>query len=824
METALGHLTVALDIEGMSCASCVAHVEKALGAVDGVESVSVDLASRSATVTMKSDQPAPTERLGAAVERAGYGVIAAEVIDRTASPTTGDDAHVANPDNPDNPHDPDDDPEDDNRPPGPTRPDNDLREAAERRANAREAAERRETALERRDLLLSASLSAPLLVLGMSHGAIPFAGTETGLLFQLGLATVLVAVPGRRFFARALAALRRKRADMNTLVALGVGAAYVYSALAVLAPSLFPHGEHQAPHLYFEAAAAIVTFVLLGRLLESRARRKLSDAVRGLVTLIPKTAVRIKNDGDIEVPLSTIATNDLVRVRPGERVPADGTVVSGHATLDESVMTGESAPIDKSAGDRVSGGTLALSGGLVVRVTDTGEKSALGRIIAAIERARGERAPISRLADRVSAVFVPIVIGLALVTFFVWLALDPAPGVDPLQVALERMIAVLVIACPCALGLATPAAVAVGMGRGAELGILFRGGASLEALSRVDTVLLDKTGTLTFGAPELADVMSLGTDADRESMLRHVAALERMSEHPVGQAIARHTPQTLEVDGFESIIGGGVAGRVGGLTVLAGTESLLTSRGVDTAPLTAAARTFASRGQTPVLVAMSSKPGQKPHPAGVIAVADQARPESRAVVAELESLGATPHMVTGDRREAAAFVAHGLGIELTGPTGPTGRVVAEVDPEGKASLVARLQAEGRVVAMVGDGVNDAPALATADVGVAVASGTDIASAAADVTLARGVATLPTALRLAKRTLATIRRNLFWAFAYNVVGVPLAAGVFVPLFGWTLSPVFASLAMSLSSVSVLLSSLMLRRFQPTGARASHSGVS
>lgn len=807
MDTALGHLRVALDIEGMSCASCVAHVEKALGAVDGVESVSVDLASRSATVTMRSDQPAPTERLGAAVERAGYGVIAAEVIDRTTSPTTADQTRAPTRDEHDD--------HDGAPPPGPTRPDNDLREAAERRANAREAAERRESALERRDLTLSALLAAPLLVLGMSHGAIPFAGTPAGLLLQLGLATALVAVPGRRFFTRAISALRRRSADMNTLVALGVGAAYLYSALAVLAPSLFPHGEHQAPHLYFEAAAAIVTFVLLGRLLESRARRKLSDAVRGLVTLIPTTAVRVETHGDLEVPLSTIASNDLVRVRPGERVPADGTVVSGHATLDESVMTGESAPIDKSAGDKVSGGTLALSGGLLVRVTDTGEKSALGRIITAIERARGERAPISRLADRVSAVFVPIVIGLALVTFFVWLAVEPAPGVDPMQVALERMVAVLVIACPCALGLATPAAVAVGMGRGAELGILFRGGASLEALSRVDTVLLDKTGTLTLGAPEVADVMSLGSAADRDLMLTHVAALERMSEHPVAQAIARHSPQTFEVDGFESIIGGGVAGRVGGVSVLAGTESLLAARGVDTTPLTGTARTFAQRGQTPVLVAMSAGPDQKLAPAGVIAVADRPRPESPAVVAELEALGATPHMVTGDRREAATFIATGLGID---------RVAAEVDPEGKATLVRRLQADGRTVAMVGDGVNDAPALATADVGVAVASGTDIASAAADVTLARGVGTLPTALRLAKRTLATIRRNLFWAFAYNVVGVPLAAGVFVPVFGWTLSPVFASLAMSLSSVSVLLSSLALRRFRPTGAKNTLRAVS
>ena len=809
MESALGHLTVALDIEGMSCASCVAHVEKALGAVDGVESVSVDLAARSALVTMRTDTSAPTERLGAAVERAGYGVIAAEVLER--------DSPSANA-----PPDHEDDRDDDDRntpPPGPTPPSADLRDAAERRAQAREKAEARELAAERRDLVLSAVLSAPLIVLGMSHGAIPFAATEAGLLLQLALATALVLIPGRRFFLGALAALRRKSADMNTLVALGVGAAYVYSALAVLAPAVFPHGEHLAshevPHLYFEAAGAIVTFVLLGRLLETRARRKLSDAVRGLVTLIPKTAVKVGPYGDVEVPLSVITTGDLVRVRPGERVPADGVVVSGHATLDESVMTGESAPVEKSAGDKVSGGTLAAQGALVVRVTGTGEKSALGRIITAIERARGERAPISRLADRVSAVFVPIVIGLALVTFFAWLAIEPAPGVDPLQVALERMITVLVIACPCALGLATPAAVAVGMGRGAELGILFRGGASLEALSRVDEVLLDKTGTLTRGAPELADVMSLGSEADRTRMLTHVAALERLSEHPVAQAIARHAPSSLPVDGFESIAGGGVAGRVGDLTVLAGTESLLASRGVDTTLLREAARTFAERGQTPVLVAIATSPATRLLPAGVLAVADQVRPESRDVVAELESLGATPHMVTGDRREAASFVASTLGIA---------RVAAEVDPEGKAALVTRLQAEGRVVAMVGDGVNDAPALATADVGVAVAGGTDIATAAADVTLARGVATLPTALRLAKKTLATIRRNLFWAFAYNVVGIPLAAGVFVPVFGWTLSPVFASLAMSLSSVSVLLSSLLLRRFRPTHSKKFGTAVS
>ena len=542
--------------------------------------------------------------------------------------------------------------------------------------------------------------------------------------------------------------------------------------------------------------------------------------MRGLVSLIPTTALKVTAQGDIEVPLARVVPGDRVRVRPGERIPADGIIERGQATIDESMMTGESIPIDKGEGAAVFGGTLNQAGALVVEVTGTGKTSALGRIIGAVERARGERAPISRLADRVSRVFVPIVIAIALVTCFVWLWAPAPPGVDALQVALERMIAVLVIACPCALGLATPAAVAVGMGRGAELGVLFRGGAALEAASHVDTVLLDKTGTLTHGRPELTEVIALPHTTDTD-LLGRVAALERSSEHPVARAIvagamARGDALTGDVAAFVNTAGAGVRGLVDGIDVVAGTARMLTELGVDVARLTADADHLAATGRTPIFVAM----GRPLELAGLIAVSDRPRPEARAVVTQLGALGIDTVMVTGDRAGTAAHVAGQLGID---------HIEAEVDPSAKADITKRLQNQGRVVAMVGDGINDAPALATANLGVAVASGADIATAAADVTLARGIGGLPMALSLARSTLATIRRNLFWAFAYNVIGIPLAAGVFAPLTGWTLSPVVASLAMSLSSVSVLASSLALRRFgrdrerRPVPAETEAGGI-
>ncbi len=763
---------VDLDVGGMTCANCVMHVTRALESVPGVTHAEVNFATRSAAITIATSEPGPSgheavKRLTKAVEDAGYEVITATGRERKGDGDDGDG------------NDDDDDP------------------AA--RASAREAAETREVSKLVQDLVLAAIVSVPLLVLGMSHGAIPFADTTAGRYIQLALATVLVIGPGRRFFALAWRAIRRKSSDMNTLVALGVGAAYAYSAIAVLVPSAFPHGEHTVAHLYFEAAGAIVTFVLLGKLLETRARKRLSDAVKGLVSLIPPTATRLVDGVATEVNVVILRSGMLVRVAPGERVPTDGVVHSGRSSVDESLLTGESLPIEKVTGSPVVGGSINHQGSLVVRVTQTGSKSALGRIVAAVEAAQGSRAPIARLADRVSGIFVPIVVAIALVAFAVWLLVPAPPEVAALSVALEHFIAVLVIACPCALGLATPAAVAVAMGRGAELGILFRGGATLEAASHLDTVLLDKTGTLTEGRPTMTDTMAIGMD--EVELLSLVAALERRSEHPMARALVAGAEQRgapmIEADDFDNLAGGGVSGHVGGRRVLVGTRALLENQGISTTHLEAEADKLANAGKTPSFVAVDGRL------VGLVAVADQPHAHARDAIADLAALGLEVVMVTGDRKATARHIADELGIR---------QVEAEVLPSGKSDLTTRYKANGKRVAMVGDGVNDAPALATADIGIALGSGTDIANAAADITLSRGIGSLGVALRLARKTLVVIRRNLFWAFAYNVVGIPLAAGVLVPLTGWTLSPVFASLAMSLSSVSVLLSSLSLRRFE------------
>ncbi|MFO0616964.1 MAG: heavy metal translocating P-type ATPase [Polyangiaceae bacterium] len=753
-----------LELEGMTCTNCARHIQVALASVPGVATAEVDFATQRGTVEARG---ATADVLARAVEEAGYRVLHSAVATRTRV----DEAAV-----------------------------DEARERMERR----ERAEHDEVARDRRALFVALTLGLPLFVLGMSHGAIPGANHPVGLMVQLALASGIVFGPGRRFFGAAWTALRNGGADMNTLVALGVGSAWLYSAARVvqrLVATTAPHALHAArsPHVYFEAVAATVTFVLLGKLLEGRARARLSASVRGLVAMLPAHAARVAPTGaEEEVPIAALLPGDVVRVRPGERIPVDGEVVRGASAVDESTLTGESVPVEKTAGALVHGGTLNQEGALLVRVTRTGAASALGRLVAAVERASGARAPIARLADRVSRVFVPVVVGVAITSGVAWLVLGAAS--DPLGTALERFVAVLVIACPCALGLATPAAVAVAMGRGAELGVLFQGGASLESASRVDAVLLDKTGTLTEGTPELTNV-EVVDGFDARELLGAVAAVERGSEHPIARAIvdgaARRGAIERTAESFRSVAGGGVEGTVDGRSMAVGTASWLASRGIDVVKLEATAAKLAAAGRTPSFVAVDGVA------AGVVAIADRLRPEAKRAVAELEALGVATTMLTGDRVDTARAIAAELGIRA---------VEAHAKPEDKAATVARNQAAGRVVAMVGDGVNDAPALASADLGVAVATGADLANAAADVQLVRGIEGLPTAIRLARRTLSVIRGNLFWAFAYNVVGIPLAAGAFEPLTGWTLSPVFASLAMSLSSVSVLLSSLRLRRFE------------
>jgi Cu+-exporting ATPase len=756
-----------LPVQGMTCAACVGRIERALAKLPGVEEATANFVTQRTTVRfdpVRVDQ----EAIARAIEDVGYEV------PRQKSPDAAPRTDVAS---------------------APSQP------SAEERAELLRAAEDQEQRQLRRDFWVAALLTFPLVVLAMSHGAIPGSDGPVGRLLQLALGTPVVFGPGRRFLKLAISALRHRTADMNTLVSMGVLAAWGYSVAAILVPGAFAHGEHGVlPHLYFEGAASIVTFVTLGKVLEARARKRLSDAVRGLVSLVPKMAYRLREDESGEVvPVSGLEAGDIVLVRPGERIPTDGEVVFGTTAVDESMLTGESLPVDKKAGSSVFGGTLGTSGTIRMRVTRTGKLTALARIVDAVEQAQGSRPPIARLADVVSSYFVPVVLGIATLTLLVWVAMDPTSA--GFATAVERFVAVLVIACPCALGLATPAAVAAGTARSAELGVLIKGGAALEAASRVDTVLLDKTGTLTAGKPALTDARGIGGMSDG-ALLELVASVEHASEHPVARAIvdgATSRGAVLKpVAHFTSEPGYGVQGSVQGRQVRIGTSAWLAKAGVDTSALEEAANELAALGRTPSFVAVDGELS------GLIAVADQATDDAKLAIALLKDNGVDVAMITGDRERTGKAVASELGIE---------RVFAEVKPDEKARIVEAERADGKIVAMVGDGINDAPALAAAHVGIAVGTGTDIAIAAADIALMRGgIRALPTALRLARRTLSMIRQNLFWAFVYNMVGIPIAAGALYPLTGWLLSPVLASAAMSLSSVSVLLNSLRLRHFE------------
>jgi Cu+-exporting ATPase len=760
--------TCELDIRGMTCASCVRRVERALGAVPGVEEANVNLVTERATVRFDSTVANP-EQLARAITEAGYEVTRARAS--AASPAA-------------------------------------VPTVTASRGDELRRQEEQETGALRRDAVAAAGLSLPLLVIAMSHGALPGTDGTAARWLQLVLGTAVVFGPGRRFIRLGWRALWHRAPDMNTLVSVGALAAWAYSTVAVVAPRLFPHGEHGAlPHLYFEAAGAILGFVLLGKWLETRARKRLSDAVRGLVSLVPKNAVRLRTDGTEEqVPVELLTPGQWVLVRPGARVPTDGEVIDGHSAVDESMLTGESLPVDKTRGAKVYAGTLNQSGSLRVEVQGTGAQTALARIVVAVDQAQGSRAPIARLADVVSGYFVPVVMGLATLTFLVWLWIDPSS--QGLALAVERMVAVLVIACPCALGLATPAAVAVGTGRGAELGILIKGGAALETASRITTVLLDKTGTVTLGKPQLTEFENR-SGLENSEWLSMVAAVEAESEHPIARAIVqgafKHGARPMPVSEFRSEPGYGIEGQVGGKTVRIGASAWLDRAGVDTRELEPLAEELARLGRTPSFVAIDGRSS------GLVAVADQPTEEAKGALRALREAGLSVAIVTGDRRATALAVAREIDLE---------RVFAEVTPSGKAEIVASERARGEIVAMVGDGINDAPALAAADVGVAIGTGTDIAVAAADIALLRGgISGLPVALRLARATLRTIRQNLFWAFVYNVVGIPIAAGVLYPLTGWSLSPVLASAAMSLSSVSVLANSLRLRRFERSARPAT-----
>ena len=730
--------TATLPVTGMTCAACVRRVERALGAVPGVTSASVNLATERARVTF-DEALVSTAALRAAIEDAGYGVL----------------------------------------------------DAAEDEAAARTA----EHAALRRRLVWAAALTLPLWLVEMVPMAIPggmafvhgLLGLQVIALGSFGLATAVQVGPARPFYRAGWAALRHASPDMNTLVALGTTAAYAYSVVATFAARLLPPGT---AHLYYEASATVVTLVLLGKVLESAAKGRTSAAVRGLVGLQPRTARVLRNGAEVDVDIADVQPGDRVRVRPGERLPVDGTVLDGGSSVDEAMLTGEPNPVWKEAGAEVVGGTVNGSGALVVRAERVGGDTVLAQIVRLVEQAQASRPAIQALADRVVAVFVPVVLAVAALAAGLWLWLGPQPA---LPYALVAAVSVLIVACPCAMGLATPVSVMVGTGRAAGLGVLFRRGEAVQTLAEATTVAFDKTGTLTLGRPALTDVR-LAAGADEADVLARAAAVEAHSEHALGRALVEAAAMRglapLSAEAFENVPGHGVRGTVGGVRVAVGAPRLLAQDGIDTGPL---ADATGEATVTRVFVALDGRL------AAVLSIADPVRDGAAEAVAALTSLGLSVALVTGDAARAGRSVGAALGIDA---------VYTDVLPAGKAEVVRDL---GAGVAFVGDGINDAPALAAASVGVAVGSGTDVAIETADVVLMRpDPAAIVAAVGIARATIRNVRQNLFWAFAYNAVLIPVAAGALYPAFGILMSPVLAAAAMGLSSVFVLGNALRLRR--------------
>jgi len=734
---AVHEATARIPVTGMTCAACQANVQRALQREAGVTEAAVNLMTAIATVTYDPQQVTPMGLVGV-IRAAGYGA---------------------------------------------TLPDTAQSAIAEQERRDAETAE--EFAAFKRKAIVTGVIGAAMMAAMPVVHHLPWAN-----LVQLLLTIGVMRTAGRHFYVRAWQGLRHRTADMNTLVALGTGAAFLYSLVATLAPTLFTARGIPAD-VNFEAVVLILAFILTGNAFEARAKRNTAVALRALVQLQPKTARVVRNLMEHEVAIHEVAPGDVVAVKPGERIPVDGVVLRGESAIDESMLTGESIPVAKQKGDRVYGGTVNGTGAFRLTATTLGADSALARIVQLMRDAQGSRAPIQHLADRLSAIFVPVVVAIAALTFVTWVLVAQEP-VRAMAVA----VSVLIIACPCAMGLAVPTAVMVATGRGASLGVLIKGGEALQRASEVDTVVLDKTGTVTEGRPVVTDLVRVDATRTDAEMLALVAAVERRSEHPLADAIVREATArglTLgEVDGFVSLTGRGARGTVAGRAVLVGNAAALTEAGVDAGPVTREADRLADAGRTVLFVAIEGRA------AGVIAVADPIRPTSREAITAMRARGLEVVLLTGDEARVGEAVAREAGIA---------RVVAGVLPEGKVAEVQRLQRAGRVVAMVGDGINDAPALAQADVGMAMGSGADVATDAADVVLMRGdLRAAAQALALAHRTMRTMRQNLFWAFAYNVVGIPLAAlGM--------LDPVVAGAAMALSSVSVVLNALTLKRWRP-----------
>ncbi|HEY0035912.1 MAG TPA: heavy metal translocating P-type ATPase [Longimicrobium sp.] len=772
---------VTIPVSGMTCAACSGRVQRALEKQPGVQTAAVNLMTKNATVHFDPGATSP-QALVDTIRGTGYGADLAR-DDQTAF----------------------------------------AEQEAQDRAQDEEFRELRTKALASFAVAMVAMVASMPLMAADAHaghgatvdpfmrwamawmnpalsGALPWLYQLPRSVIAYGLLVLTVGImgwAGRHFYTRAWAAFRHHSADMNTLIAVGTGAAFVYSVTATVAPGFFIARGVQ-PDVYYEAVVFIIALILMGNAMEARAKRQTSSALRALANLQPKTARVLRGGAEADVPVDEVLHGDLVLVRPGERIPVDGQVASGQSAVDESMLTGESLPVQKGPGDRVIGGTINRTGAFRYTATTLGADSVLSQIVKLMRDAQGSRAPIQRLADRISAIFVPVVLSIAIATFVVWfVAADAAPGVR----AFAAAVAVLIIACPCAMGLAVPTAVMVATGKGAEAGVLIKGGEALQRARDVRTVVLDKTGTVTEGRPTVTELMLVPGSpvASEGELLRLVASVEASSEHPLADAIVNRAKELglalTDAESFESVTGRGALGVVDGRAVAIGNALLMSDYSIVADPLRDDAQRLAGEGKTPMYVAVD---GQL---AGLVAVADPIKPSSRAAIARMKRMGLEVVMLTGDNRATAEAVARQARID---------RVVAEVLPEGKVAEIKRLQEAGQVVAMVGDGINDAPALAQADVGIAIGTGTDVAMEASDVTLMRGdLGGVAAAIHLSRRTMRTMKQNLFWAFIYNVVGIPIAAGLLYPVWGLLLSPILASAAMAFSSVSVVANSLRLR---------------
>ncbi len=786
-----------LPIEGMTCASCVRRVEKALAKLPGVELANVNLATEQATVRYNPSLIGRDE-FRRAVEKAGYGLEDEPRTTHDESSTQSEAAQLS-------------------RKKG-------LLSSFVFRPSSSTASLRLKFIVSLiAGLLIMAGMFIPLSWLPIS--------IEVRYYIMFLLATPVQLWAGWQFYKGAWQATRHLATNMNTLIAVGTSVAYLYSVFI----TFFPDTVSRAgllPEAYYDTSTLIIALILMGRYFEARAKGRTGDAIKKLMGLAPRTARLVRGDQEIDVPIEQVQPGDLLRVRPGDKVPVDGVIAEGHSSLDESMLTGESLPVDKTPGDKVIGATINKSGSFLFRATKVGKDTALAQIVRMVEEAQGSKAPIQRLADEISSYFVPAVLVLSAITFVLWFWLGPEPK---FTLSLISMISVLIIACPCALGLATPTAIMVGTGKGAEYGILIRGGEALESAHKINAIVLDKTGTLTRGKPTVTDIITAqnnGTNDDTQYAVRNtqyavrntqyaitpyppnpllripnsellslVASAEKGSEHPLGEAIVSYaTGQNLVLTSahdFQALSGLGISAQVDGRSILVGNERLLIDNSVTLNGLGDRGRTLALEGKTPMYVAIDGQP------AGIVAVADTIKPESRQAVRELEALGLEVWMLTGDNEATAHAIASQLGIR---------NVIANVLPDQKAARVAELQAAGKKVAMVGDGINDAPALARADLGIAIGTGADIAMEASDITLVGGdVRGVVTAIALSRRTVGTIRQNLFWAFFYNIILIPVAAGILYPLFGLLLNPVIAGAAMAMSSVSVVSNSLRLRGF-------------